>query len=113
MQLIVTDIDGTLCNKYLQPRPLVKLLRLAKSYDLVVVTHRPEERRAETVKWLAAQGLETLALFMRPEGVHAPAVARKMQLKKAMELGTVVLYLDDQYTLRAMGHAMGLDAAYI
>jgi hypothetical protein len=111
--LIVTDIDGTLCTRDGTARPLVKLLRLAQSYDLVVVTHRPEERRAETMAWLRQQGLDTLSLIMRPEGVNAPNVARKAQLKQAMALGEVVLYIDDQYTLRAMGKALGLDATFL
>jgi hypothetical protein len=92
---------------------------LAEGYEVVWLTGRPEWLRDTTASWLAAQGLPSGVLLMRPNGDRRPARRLKSSAVRALAEGRrvfnhvpagprhVVLVLDDDTsvvaTLRAEG----------
>jgi hypothetical protein len=66
----------------------------AAHHDLIWLTGRPEHLRPVTEQWLAAQGLPTHRLVMRPEGDRRPAkffkAGQLMRLGRETDIAIVV-----------------------
>jgi hypothetical protein len=75
----------------------VALVReLAADHDVVWLTGRPERTRRQTTAWLAAQGLPTGALLMRPNRDFRPArVTKREELRRLRRSRQVAVVVDD------------------
>jgi hypothetical protein len=118
--LAVFDIDGVLADvrhrlHHLQARPQrwnafflaadrdplleegAARLRVAQAeHDVVYLTGRPERNRTLTRTWLAAHGLPTDPLYMRPDDDHRPARWVKRHTLRLLALTrTIASVLDD------------------
>ncbi|MYW63248.1 hypothetical protein GTY65_04010 [Streptomyces sp. SID8379] len=118
--LAVFDLDGTLADtahrqRFLEQKPrdwdgffgaapndppLAEGIALAResaeACEVVYLTGRPERCRADTVGWLAAQGLPAGRLHMRRDGDRRPARHTKLELLRRMARGrTVRMLVDD------------------
>jgi hypothetical protein len=82
----------------------VALVReLAAEHDIVWLTGRPERNRKLTSAWLAAQGLPTEPLLMRPNRDFRPARLTKLeQLRTLRAEREVALVVDDDPEVVAM-----------
>jgi hypothetical protein len=85
------------------PDGVALVLELAADHDIVWLTGRPERNRKLTSAWLAAQGLPTEPLLMRPNRDFRPARLTKLEqlrtLRAEREVGVVV---DDDPEVVAM-----------
>lgn len=84
--------------------PGIELVReLAADHDVLWLTGRPERSRADTERWLAAQGLPDSPLLMRSDRDRRPARLTKREelrrLRRDREIGVVV---DDDPEVVAM-----------
>jgi hypothetical protein len=48
--------------------------------DIIMITSRPEEYRAQTEEWLKKNGVKYKKLLMRPKGNHQPSAELKIKL---------------------------------
>jgi hypothetical protein len=68
----------------------------AAHHDLIWLTGRPEHLRRVTERWLAAQGLPTDRLIMRPNDDHRPArLFKAAQLKRLGAGHELAVVVDD------------------
>jgi hypothetical protein len=76
------------------PDGVALVRQLAADHDVVWLTGRPERNRRLTTTWLAAQGLPTEPLLMRPDRDFRPARLTKREerrtLRRSREIGVVV-----------------------
>ncbi|MEV5610748.1 hypothetical protein [Streptomyces sp. NPDC052225] len=117
--LAVFDLDGTLADTahrqtYLERRPrdwdgffaaapqdpplaegIALALSSAEECEIVYLTGRPERCRADTVAWLAAQGLPDGPLHMRRNDDRRPARRTKLDVLKRLARGRDVRVLVD------------------
>ena len=69
---------------------------LAADHDVVWLTGRPERTRRATRTWLAAQGLPTESLIMRPNRDFRPArVTKRDELRKLRADREIAVVVDD------------------
>ena len=69
---------------------------LAADHDVVWLTGRPERTRRVTRTWLAAQGLPTEPLMMRPNRDFRPArVTKRDELRRLRSDRQVAIVVDD------------------
>ncbi|MFJ2742822.1 HAD family acid phosphatase [Streptomyces sp. NPDC087440] len=120
LPLAVFDLDGTLADsahrqRFLERKPrdwdaffaaapadpplaegVALALRSAEDSEVVYLTGRPERCRADTVAWLAAQGLPEGRLWMRPDHDRRPARQTKLEmLKRLARTRDVRMLVDD------------------
>ncbi|MEE1754541.1 phosphatase domain-containing protein [Streptomyces sp. SP18CS02] len=117
--LAVFDLDNTLSDtrhrqRFLDRRPrdwnaffaaaphdpplaegVALCLAAAAECEIVYLTGRPERCRADTVEWLAAQGLPAGALHMRRNDDRRPARVTKPELLRRLGRGREVRMLVD------------------
>ena len=118
--LAVFDIDGVLADvrhrlHHLQARPqrwnaffleaerdpllgegATRLRAAQTEHDVVYLTGRPERNRTLTRTWLAAHGLPTGPLYMRPDDDHRPARwVKRNTLRRLAQTRTIASVLDD------------------
>ncbi|HVE98877.1 MAG TPA: hypothetical protein VNA12_06835 [Mycobacteriales bacterium] len=118
--LAVVDIDGVVADvthrlHHLSARPKnwgeffaaavddppleegVRRVRVLQvDHDVVYLTGRPEWLRADTERWLEANGILGSALHMRRRGDRRPARQTKAELLRRLAAGrTVAVVLDD------------------
>jgi hypothetical protein len=118
--LAVVDIDGVVADvrhrlPFIEGRPRqwdrffaaaaddpplpegVALVReLAADHDVLWLTGRPERTRRATRAWLAAQGLPTEPLVMRPNRDFRPArVTKRDELRRLRADREIALVVDD------------------
>jgi hypothetical protein len=118
--LAVVDIDGVVADArhrlhYIEGKPrqwdrffsaatddpplpdgvaLVK--ELAADHDVLWLTGRPERTRRATTAWLAAQGLPTEPLIMRPNRDFRPArVTKRDELRRLRADREIAVVVDD------------------
>ncbi|MFD4628300.1 HAD family acid phosphatase [Streptomyces sp. NPDC058284] len=120
--LAVFDLDGTLADtahrqRYLErkprdwnaffaaapqdpplPRGIELCLASAEECEVVYLTGRPERCRADTVAWLARQGLPEGTIWMRRDDDRRPARRTKLEILRsiAREHEIRVLVDDDE-----------------
>jgi hypothetical protein len=118
--LAVVDIDGVVADvrhrlHYIEGRPRqwdrffaaaaddpplpegVELVRaLAADHDVLWLTGRPERNRRLTTAWLAAQGLPTEPLLMRPNRDFRPArMTKRDELRRLRADRRIAVVVDD------------------
>ncbi|MBO1334580.1 hypothetical protein [Streptomyces sp. VRA16 Mangrove soil] len=129
--LAVFDLDGTLADtahrqRFLErkPRdwdgffaaapddpPLAEGVALARESaeecEIVYLTGRPERCRADTLAWLAAQGLPDGRLHMRRDDDRRPARRTKLEILRRLARGRTVRRLvdDDELVCDEAEHA--------
>lgn len=70
--------------------------RLAADHEILWLTGRPERNRRLTATWLAAQGLPTEPLLMRPDRDFRPArLTKRDELRKLRRTREVAIVVDD------------------
>lgn len=87
---------------------LAVVSRLAQDHEVVFLTGRPERCRADTERWLDANGLGRHRLVMRPEGTRRPAAQLKVALLARLATGRQVgVVVDDDPLVAAAMEAAG------
>jgi phosphoglycolate phosphatase-like HAD superfamily hydrolase len=90
------------------PAGVEKVLALAADHDVLWLTGRPERNRRLTSTWLAAQGLPTEPLLMRPDRDFRPArLTKREQLRKLRTDREIAVVLDDDPDVVALLSADG------
>lgn len=78
------------------PQGVDLVLGLAAEHDLVWLTGRPERCRADTERWLAAQGLPSGTLRMRPDDDRRSArMFKRAELRRLARTRRVAVVVDD------------------
>ena len=77
------------------PEGLALVREAALDCEVVYLTGRPERCRADTLDWLAAQGLPAGDLYMRPDRDHRPARRLKPRVLREVAEGRVVAVVVD------------------
>ena len=132
--LAVVDIDGVLADvrhrlPYLERRPkdwggffraapqdpLLEVgrdtvLRLAEVCEVVYLSGRPEQCRADTEAWFARHGLPTGDLLLRRRGDFRPAKEVKVEvLRQLARRAPVTVLVDDDVAVIEAARAAGFD----
>lgn len=130
--LAIVDIDGVVADvrhrlHHVQGRPkdwdaffaaipddppladgLALVRELAAAYDVVYVTGRPEQTRADTMRWLERHGLPDGRLVMRRPRDRRPARLTKPELVRALAEGReVAVVVDDDAEVCAAMRSAG------
>lgn len=81
--------------------------RLARDYEIVFLTGRPEKLRADTEAWLEQNDLGGHQLVMRPHGNRRPANQLKLELlrKLAADREVAAIVDDDPLVIATMKRA--------
>lgn len=108
MPRFIVDIDGTVIDDQGQPiEPVLEFID-ENAEEVVVLTNRAESRRAQTVKDLAAIGLDYERLIMNGTGQSAPDF-KAAQVKKMLDAGERVdLFIDNSQANRDAVEALGV-----
>jgi hypothetical protein len=78
------------------PEGVAVVRELAADHDVLWLTGRPERTRRATEAWLAAQGLPTERLIMRPNRDFRPArVTKRDELRRLRADRRIAVVLDD------------------
>lgn len=117
--LAVFDLDNTLADtahrqRFLERRPrdwdaffaaapydpplaegVAQVLEHAEECEVVYLTGRPERCRADTVDWLAAQGLPEGRIWMRRDNDRRPARRTKLEILRGLAQSREVRVLVD------------------
>jgi hypothetical protein len=132
-EIVIFDIDGTLADvseriHHLRKAPqdweaffegmaqdkavrsMVRLCNLLYSSGLRVIlcSGRGEEHRAETVGWLARQGVNYHALLLRPAGDRRSDVVVKREMLMGIDKGRVLFVVEDRSRVVQMWRSEGL-----
>ncbi|MBW3580648.1 MAG: hypothetical protein KY431_06390 [Actinobacteria bacterium] len=90
------------------PKGLALVAELAADHEVVLLTGRPEECRADTEAWLAECGIRYELLVMRPAGNRRPAAEVKVALLATLARGrTIGAVVDDDTEVVAAVQAAG------
>ena len=110
MATIICDIDDTLLRNGTQPiRSTIDWLNSHSSYNVVLVTGRPESTRAKTVAALKAAGVKYDSLKMNPYGTQD---SNKFKAEMARKYHNAVLAIDNNEGARAAYRAEGIKAIH-
>ena len=110
MATIICDIDDTLLRNGTQPiRSTIDWLNSHSSYNVVLVTGRPESTRAKTVAALRAAGVKYDSLKMNPYGTQD---SNKFKAEMARKYHNAVLAIDNNEGARAAYRAEGIKAIH-
>ena len=90
------------------------LTELSVDHDIVYLTGRPEQCRADTLTWLKEQGLDVTELFMRPKGNFGRSADTKAQLMLDLAAGgrTIAVIIDDDVTVVDAHRANGFNVIH-
>jgi hypothetical protein len=73
-----------------------RLLALAETHEIVLLSGRPERCRADTVAWLERHGIAVTRLVLRPDSDHRPAAQLKAELVRAIgSSNDIAVVVDD------------------
>ena len=90
------------------PEGVALVKELAEDHDVLWLTGRPERTRRATRTWLAAQGLPTEPLIMRPDRDFRPArVTKRDELRRLRRTREVDVVVDDDPEVVALLQADG------
>jgi hypothetical protein len=132
-EIVIFDIDGTLADVsgrvgHLRKRPkdwaaffegmaedkavrsMVRLCAILHAAGLRVVlcSGRSEEHRAETVAWLARQGVRYHELRLRRDGDRRSDVVVKREMLRGIDKAGVIFVVEDRSRVVEMWRAEGL-----
>jgi hypothetical protein len=84
--------------------------RLAAVHEVVYLSGRPEGCRADSQRWLSAQGLPPGELHLRPSGDFRPARIFKVEaLRRLSERAPVAVLVDDDPAVCEAARLAGFD----
>lgn len=110
MATIICDIDDTLLRNGTQPiKSTIDWLNSHSSYNVVLITGRPESTRAKTVDALRAAGVKYDSLRMNPYGTQD---SNKFKAEMARKYHNAVLAIDNNEGARAAYRAEGIKAIH-
>lgn len=131
---VICDIDGTLCDisdrlhlvksnakkdwlaffrniPFDKPRKEIieRVQELSKTYNVVLVSGRPEDYKAQTIEWLKTYGVPYETLIMRRSGDFRPDdIVKKEILDAYFDKSQIELVIDDRPRVIRMWQAEGL-----
>lgn len=106
MATIICDIDDTLLRNGTQPiHKTIEWLNSHSSYNIVIVTGRPESTRQKTIDALRAAGVKYDSLKMNPYSTHDSV---KWKSEMARKYHNAVLAIDNDEKARAAYRAEGI-----
>lgn len=106
MATIICDIDDTLLRNGTQPiRKTIEWLNSHSSYNVVIVTGRPESTRAKTVAALRVAGVKYDSLKMNPYSTHD---SNKFKAEMARKYHDAALAIDNDEGARAAYRKEGI-----
>lgn len=110
MATIICDIDDTLLRNGTQPiRSTIDWLNSHSSYNVVIITGRPESTRSKTVAALKAAGVKYDSLKMNPYGTQD---SNKFKAEMARKYHNAVLAIDNDEGARAAYRKEGIKAIH-
>ena len=81
---------------------------LAENHTIWILTGRPDEYRARTVRWLRAQGVPFEKLLMRPRGDHRPDYVVKADVLREVPRQRIKLVIEDREPVCTMWRQKGV-----
>jgi FMN phosphatase YigB (HAD superfamily) len=69
---------------------------LARHYDIIIITGRPEEYRERTIAWLKKNDIPFTDVFMRPNGDHRPDYEVKKEALQRWPKKRIKLVIEDR-----------------
>ncbi|HEU5451389.1 MAG TPA: hypothetical protein VFU76_05360, partial [Terriglobales bacterium] len=81
---------------------------LAENHTIWILTGRPDEYRARTVRWLRAQGVPFEKLIMRPRGDHRPDYVVKADVLREVPRQRIKLVIEDREPVCTMWRQKGV-----
>ena len=110
MATIICDIDDTLLRNGSQPiRSTIDWINSHSSYNIVIVTGRPESTRSKTIDALRAAGVKYDTLRMNPYGTKD---SNKFKAEMARKYNNAVLAIDNDEGARAAYRKEGIKAIH-
>ena len=132
-EIVIFDIDGTLADvsarqHHLMKKPkdwdsffrgipqdkaihsMVRLCNIlyASGIKILLCTGRREKDRAETVKWLAQQGVNYHELILRRNGDRRSDVIVKREILAGLDRGKILFVVEDRSGVVEMWRSEGL-----
>ena len=110
MATIICDIDDTLLRNGSQPiRSTIDWINSHSSYNIVIVTGRPESTRSKTIDALRSAGVKYDTLRMNPYGTKD---SNKFKAEMARKYNNAVLAIDNDEGARAAYRKEGIKAIH-
>ena len=110
MATIICDIDDTLLRNGSQPiKSTIDWLNSHSSYNVVIVTGRPESTRSKTIDALKAAGVKYDSLRMNP---YSTQDSNKFKAEMARKYHNAVLAIDNNEGARAAYRKEGIKAIH-
>ena len=132
-EIVIFDIDGTLADvserlHHIKKKPkdwdaffrgipqdkairsMVRLCNIlyASGIKILLCTGRREKDRAETVKWLAQQGVNYHELILRPDGDRRSDVIVKREMLAGLDRSKILFVVEDRSGVVEMWRSEGL-----
>ena len=132
-EIVIFDIDGTLADvserlHHIRKKPkdwdaffrgipqdkaihsMVRLCNMlyASGVKILLCTGRREKDRAETVKWLARQGVNYHELILRPDGDRRSDVLVKREMLAGIDRSKILFVVEDRSGVVEMWRSEGL-----
>ena len=132
-EIVIFDIDGTLADvserlHHIRKKPkdwdaffrgipqdkaihsMVRLCNIlyASGIKILLCTGRREKDRAETVKWLAQQGVNYHELILRPDGDRRTDVIVKREMLAGIDRSKILFVVEDRSGVVEMWRSEGL-----
>ena len=132
-EIVIFDIDGTLADvserlHHIKKKPkdwdsffkgipqdkairsMVRLCNIlhASGIKILLCTGRREQDRAETVKWLAQQGVNYHELILRPDGDRRSDVIVKREMLADIDRSKILFVVEDRSGVVEMWRSEGL-----
>ena len=132
-EIVIFDIDGTLADvserlHHIKKKPkdwdaffrgipqdkairsMVRLCNIlyASGIKILLCTGRREKDRAETVKWLAQQGVNYHKLILRPDGDMRSDVIVKREMLAGLDKSKILFVVEDRSGVVEMWRSEGL-----
>ena len=132
-EIVIFDIDGTLADvserlHHIRKKPkdwdaffrgipqdkaihsMVRLCNIlhAAGVKILLCTGRREKDRAETVKWLARQGVNYHELILRPDGDRRSDVLVKREMLAGIDRSKILFVVEDRSGVVEMWRSEGL-----
>ena len=132
-EIVIFDIDGTLADvserlHHIKKKPkdwesffqgipqdkaihsMVRLCNIlyASGIKILLCTGRREKDRAETVKWLAQQGVNYHELMLRPNGDRRTDVIVKREMLAGLDRSKILFVVEDRSGVVEMWRSEGL-----
>lgn len=110
MATIICDIDDTLLRNGTQPiSKTIEWLNSHSSYNVVIVTGRPESTRSKTIAALRAAGVKYNSLKMNP---YSTQDSNKFKAEMARKYHNAVLAIDNNEGARAAYRKEGIKSVH-